>query len=57
MCGPGCWKLLHGYYRMGEEPEEKPKEFRKGKGGAHPAEGEGEEEPDIQEVEADIVDR
>eukprot|EP00966_Prymnesium_polylepis_P127086 2939046-Prymnesium_polylepis.1 len=34
VCGPGCWKLLHGYYKFGEEPEEKPKEFKGGKGKA-----------------------
>ena len=31
VCGTGCWKLLHGYYKIGEEPEEKAGEFRKGK--------------------------
>ena len=28
VCGVGCWKLLHGYYKDGEEREEKPKSFR-----------------------------
>ena len=28
MCGPGCWKLLHGYYKVGEEPDEKAATFR-----------------------------
>ena len=31
VCGPGCWKLLHGYYKIGKEPEEKAGEFRKAK--------------------------
>ena len=31
VCGPGCWKLLHGYYKEGQEPEEKPNKFRGGK--------------------------
>ena len=30
VCGVGCWKLLHGYYKQGEEPEEKPRTFQKG---------------------------
>ena len=34
VCGPGCWKLLHGYYNTGEEPEEKAGEFRKAKAAA-----------------------
>ena len=28
VCGVGCWKLLHGYYKDGEEREQKPKVFR-----------------------------
>jgi len=31
VCGVGCWKLLHGYYKQGEERDEKPKEFRRKK--------------------------
>ena len=31
VCGVGCWKLLHGYYKDGEEREEKPKVFRDSK--------------------------
>lgn len=31
VCGPGCWKLLHGYYKAGEEPKESPKTFKGGK--------------------------
>ena len=36
MCGPGCWKLLHGYYKVGEEPDEKAATFR-GPGKKKPA--------------------
>ena len=46
VCGPGCWKLLHGYYKQGEEPEEKPQAFR-GKTST--------QEEDIQEVEGRVV--
>ena len=49
VCGPGCWKLLHGYYKQGEEPEEKAEAFR-GKGYAHQA-----EEEEMQEVEGRVV--
>jgi len=31
VCGPGCWKLLHGYYKLGEEPSELAKKFQGGK--------------------------
>jgi hypothetical protein len=31
VCGPGCWKLLHGYYKPGEEPTELPNKFKGGK--------------------------
>ena len=49
VCGPGCWKLLHGYYKMGEEPEEKAGEFRKGSQQA-------EEAAECEECESDADD-
>ena len=28
VCGVGCWKLLHGYYEVGQEQEEVPQKFK-----------------------------
>jgi len=49
VCGPGCWKLLHGYYKHDEEPEEKPEAFQgsRFKGRA--------DQEEAQEVEGRIV--
>ena len=51
VCGPGCWKLLHGYYVLGKEPTELPKKFRGGKKGAS-----AEEVEEVQEVQGVVVD-